>query len=361
MQPNDQDRTDTSGPESQDIPANPQVTPDSSSPSAPQPRRADFPTDEDLVNPQTPQTTPPDYLGLTPVEVTPPPQPKSKKGLVIGLIILVTILIVGGVLAWMMTRPSLEDKLYGAIENLMTAQKISGNYNISLSGVDGEMNLTTESDLSDYTKPKVYAKFTYNTDTGDTKIDTTGDIYRDDSGTGYIRFSKLNTDLDGDAQGDIQMNKWYKVPSEEQYSLLYKMYKIISIDSMVHNLVQQLIVYGTPTDKAGQITEIMRQKQLYSIVSTKSESSVTKFTVKMKSDNINKINEEINKILGTDKSVKLITTTSKNDPIELWVDDKSGLITKVVYTEHTSKGSVASVLVDVKYSYQSSQVRAPSI
>lgn len=351
MQPNDQDRTDTSGPEPQDISAGPQATPDDSSPTIPQPRRTDFPTDEDLANPQAPQTTPPDYLGLTPVEVTPPPKSKSKKGLIIGVVLFALLAIITasivGVYVWAQGSP--ERQLYATLENAMQSPYITQKYTGTSVNPNATIEYSVESDLSDPAAAQSQLEYKFESDIGSSDLNIQGKQVVLPDGSFLSQVTKMSPESLLSEQ--FKLNQWAKLPSDN-----LGFYDVAGFHLL--NSPFGILMFGqfSPSLR-GELMSYIKSNNIYTVESTAVETisgtKTTVFNIKLDTSALNKLYEKAGAALNIKLPFDAKVHFGTIKKLQLWVDNSTNKVVKS-YLENIRKGDKVVSKNTIIYSYLSS-------
>jgi|GEM_PF-3445392 len=281
----------------------------------------------------------PEFLHLDPIAE--PSAPKPKKKLLIFLLAIIVVAM-AGVLLYMYLRPGASqiaspdsERFYAALEKLMQVDYVHREYDIDKKNPQRSLSITADSDLSNPALPKSILKFTANMgDDGSGTKEYAGEyrIVKTNEYDGLLSSATKNAIPRG-----VELNQWYRFTSSSAADNTVFDYALVGLESRstVNSSQGPFVIGNIKSDFRRQLMDLIKSKVVYAVTVDKDNTTdtVSVYTGTIDQTSVRELNALVAKLYGIQRVHRLSTTS--DDKMQLWIDNNSGRITKVVYTNGT--------------------------
>jgi hypothetical protein len=319
------------------------------------------PNEQDPSQPQAPTPTSvppgnsgfnniPDYLHLDPVLGSAGSQPKkSKKILILGLLILIVGLVFVGVATFTWIQGAPERQFYGALQNLMNTTHVKRDGAITQGSV-GSAKFTSQTDFSDMSSLK--SSMSFSLMKGSTPKDSfDGNIVAMGQSESYIKSESFpSTPV---PIGRVA-NQWYQVATPEVLSKV-PLADTLNLRSSINSVFGDTIVGKFGPDTAATLIGYIKSQQIYKITRSYTDKinnvDATAFVIDFSAVSGKVLNKKVAELLKT-KSTYVYDAVSDKDGLKIqltiWIDSQHDQVVRVL-NEHKVQNQTFTYQTDYSY------------
>jgi hypothetical protein len=298
-----------------------------------------------------------------------PSPKKSRKGLIIGGIIGLIILIAAGAsaYAWMQYANNPQTRLYQALENHMSTNYIQQDYKQEVTVAStNKMTMHSISDFSDPKNPKSYIEYTQKGNDDNDKL--SGTLIKLDDKEYYAKLTKTLNFSGEDSDLAPKTDQWYRVDDSEAIGGI--LFDPLGSMTAINTSKGETLVGNFNENARKDLMAFIKENNVYTITNSEEVTvegeKMTKYDLSINADKANKLNDKATELLGLPKGTKVNDVKlSDGQTNQLWVSNKTNHIVKAEVKRptrgtKTDPKAIDTSTITISYPTDASKITKPS-